>query len=430
MGVRSPLHAIRRAPAQVRAPVVAPVALQAGGQPARRSRSRRLFEIGSTAAVSGLPTQNILKNLEKRSALLHCRELSVTFGYHYQTTINMSVLDSLSPVSLSSCLAFLDIPSRFECRLVCKHFTRNTPSPFRMAADILELTNNFDVCTYDNIKNSGGQRCRSGSCREHNDWLWQGNENEAAMDASGDFQFFRSDPRRTPAYYALSKRVALNCSHLLCNDWASKSHNSDEKQRYIAMLRFCKASARRLSDYYFPMIQEITEGGDGRWGSPGVVSDYQSAEEQETQQKLVTLHESSPCRYQVLHELANLKIAADELKCDYGQVRSGYYQPIYWFLRDHTAIGGVVHVDSSEGSSLWQQRDDYVKSHLDPGSDNHLEKLLTDDNLMLKSTFGASFYDCHLSVLAPIRAVWPEILAKMNAIDAASGSDSGSDFEK
>jgi hypothetical protein len=174
------------------------------------------------------------------------------------------------------------------------------------------------------------------------------------------------------------------------------------------------------------MIQKITEGIDGRWGSPGNVSDYQSAEEQEATRKLISLHETSPCRYQVLHELANLHIAAVELNCDYGEAKYGY-QPIYWFLKDYTANNGVVYVDSAEGSSLWRERYAYASSHVDPGSDNHLEKLLTKDNMMMKNAFGASFYDEHLSVLAPIRAVWPEIRAEMDAIDAASGSESGHD---
>ena len=167
---------------------------------------------------------------------------------------------------------------------------------------------------------------------------------------------------------------------------------------------------------------------DNRWrGSDdepvGEFSDspYQTAKENEARKKLFHLQKSSPCRYEVLNELVNLRLAADELNFDYYEKHN--HQSIYWFRDDYTSTNGVVQINEAEGSSLSQARYFNSHDHPDPGCENHLTMLLAKDNTMLKNAFGDSFYEAHLSVFAPFRAVWHNILTAMNATD--DGWDSG-----
>jgi hypothetical protein len=286
-----------------------------------------------------------------------------------------------------------------------------------MAADVLERGNNFDVCLACGVKNSGRQTCQE-LCREDNDWLWQGDEEEEELNS----QFFRFDPRRTPAYQALSQRVVLNCPHSMCNDWASKEHISDEKQRYIEILEFCKAAAQRLRDYFLRSAQRTT-AGSMYWDDPGPlgkIEDNQFSGSEvygyESTKRLIALYESFPCRYQMLSDLAYLKLAADELLDS--ETDSGVY-----FFREDTwdASAGVIEVDPTGSETLEHERYLLIQNHSDLGCDSHMEMLLANQDATLENAFGTSFYEAHLSVTAPIRAMWPEIHAAMNLMD--DGSD-------
>jgi hypothetical protein len=64
----------------------------------------------------------------------------------------------------------------------------------------------------------------------------------------------------------------------------------------------------------------LRQGSLGNWGAPS-----SSGECDAITTKFIELHAKEPCAYTFVHELANLRVAADEL------LQSGDYIPVYWF---------------------------------------------------------------------------------------------------
>jgi hypothetical protein len=98
---------------------------------------------------------------------------------------------------------------------------------WRMAAEVFERANSFDVCSSCETKLCRSPKC-SGEGRFSCNWAWKGDAAEAAADAApwARNSFLRTDPRRRPAYAEQQPLVRLR-----------------------QMVRFSRACVRRLRDY-------------------------------------------------------------------------------------------------------------------------------------------------------------------------------------
>ena len=173
-------------------------------------------------------------------------------------------------------MSFLSIPDRLECRKVCREMCAQCPSPWRLAGDILEAVNAFDVCSGCNAKRSfaaGPERpadprfnqlrlealqCECAK-KDHSDqgWAWRGDAEEAApaRGAEAATAFARSDPRRAPAYGDLMHRVSARSYVTLdggAENWAATgpfapaARRTPEAARLRVLLDFTRDAALRL----------------------------------------------------------------------------------------------------------------------------------------------------------------------------------------
>jgi hypothetical protein len=362
----------------------------------------------------------------------------------------------LIPDLITLTLSFLSIPDRLSCRLVCRLFVAQTPSPFRLAGDVLELSNAFDICSYCECKNSGGLRCGD-KCRANESgssacWFWQGADEESALDATEveeeRVDFLRKDPRRRPEYEDLARAVlARSYMSLPSPSWASRQHASVELQRFKLMLHFSAAAAQRLADAHLYSIQRMLDMEEGSWNwSCTGATDYMDNHEPEPfrseilafNQLYVDLFSNNRCRYNVLRELMSLSVAAEELYAD---------NSVYWYRADSSReiadrwADGHVGILCSSGSShsialgnyshgMFDMCRDYygTPEHLPaylPGSDAHFEALMDWHHPGLEAMFGAAFCGRVLDPFASVRALWPGILERLDSFeyDSLDGED-------
>ena len=367
------------------------------------------------------------------------------------------IIEGLDPDVLTRIMTYLSIPDRLECRQVCRELCAQCPSPWRLAGDVLEAVNAFDVCEGCSAKLSfaagperpgdpcfnklrlAAQECACAEKGYAKGWAWRGDAEEAALDASdAGSAFSRSDPRRKPAYAVLMRSVSARSYATLGNwaatgPWAPPSQRTPEAERLRQLLDFSRAAALRLHDHHEAEMSsslKLEAGSLARWGGGSSETAIAAVYE--------NLRTKEPCAYNLTFDLASLNVAADELfQSDPQECRW-----IYWFRNDDGE--GVIRI--SEGSSLRNAREDYMEAVFDeageagagdlsasgatPCSDAHFEWLLARKGggiAALACMFGDAICDeLPLDPLARLRASWPLWCEDMRDIDGDFGDSSSS----
>ena len=356
--------------------------------------------------------------------------------------------------------SFLGIEDRLSTRLTSRQFQKCTPSPWRLLGDVLEIANLFDVCGECNAKLSLGSielqpddgfnrarrnvhKCKCGKDEParswRRPWTWQGTAAEAALNAADETEtaFFRSDPRRRPEYIALQKDVR-NRSYVTLDDWittgpfSAPALRTPEAERLRRLMDFSQRSVTRLSHHHEHEIRKKLRQEANSWFWP------------------VDDDEDPPlrmCEYQIIHELASLKVAADELFLSERGLKSlkseGTCFDICWYGRDMSrqhanmfnsrVIGIYCSWSGPQRECLFFYRQGILE---DPGingeksllgeafgSPKHIAFLLgigagRNDNLnRITNAFGESLTERYFDALASVRKSWNSIQTRMKRID-------------
>ena len=357
----------------------------------------------------------------------------------------MEVIEGLDPDVLTRIMTFLNIPDRLECRLACRELRAQCPSPWRLAGDVLEAVNAFDVCSECTAKRSfaaGPERpddprfnelrleALACDCSAEYDmpgcqWAWRGDAEEAALNGTDVCcSFARSDPRRTPAYADLMRRVSAR-SYATLDDWLATGpftrSPSPEAERLRELLMFSRGAALRLRSHHELNISsslELEAGSLARWSAPYIIGEADGT----AIVALEVAHKEEPCAYNIVNDLASLHVATEELL----QSRE-YPRAIYWFGEDSD---DGRRINTLEGSSLRDKRSELTIFVFDEGrelagatpcSDAHFEYLLAPKGPLeaLTSMFGDAICEkLPLDPMARLRASWPDWSQVMRGIDA------------
>ena len=357
-------------------------------------------------------------------------------------------------------LTFLGVPDWLRCLRVTKEFRlcARVRTPWAMAAAALEELNQFDACSYCDKKHScKGRDGRKDGCdcdvergrkadevaahkrsssrlalvgcgplqvsaappadaegvegiggfergETDSDWPWQGDEAEAAANAAppvGESSFARKDPRRRPGYLAQPALARLQ-----------------------QMTAFTRACVRRLADYAEENIENMLATGETSWDG---FYDVQDAEDDAEKAFYYELNCLSPVRSGIMHELAQLVVARNEL------FDGAQYQHIYLFRGDFD--GRLM---PNETTTLRMERDVVISSPFGfgdmgvkgkashglegvlPGSDEHLKWLLDwgyEAEARLLDVFGWEQYERDFDVFGRIVAHMPKILEQLHEIE-------------
>jgi hypothetical protein len=372
----------------------------------------------------------------------------------------------LIPDVICHILTFLGIGDRVTCRLVSHEFLACTPSPWRLAGDVLEGSNAFDVSSCCNAKLSfvssperphdeafnkartDAIACLAKRESEYSDckeWLWAGDAAEAAnTDVSRAFS--RRDPRRRPAYTDLMAQVSKR-SYSLLDDWintgpfAPPALRSPEAERLRQLLDFSKAAKERLGKSHERSMNralDLKPGSLRMWMRPGGdgTGHYTVYE---------VAYKSRPCAYHFIHELASLHVATSELFQKKRKIRWGKEDvteeeawqtrwecyPVYQFGTDCQTRNGHVSVERGGGSSFGHELSAYldgpfekdscyggdehfVGTSVQPCSQAHFEYLLRRPKSLtpLVAMFGEDMCDRFFDPIFPTREnaeVWETV---------------------
>lgn len=244
----------------------------------------------------------------------------------------MDLFDLPFPV-ITRCLTYLGVDDRLECRAASKALQALVPSPWRMAAEALELANNFDVC----------MNCYTKQSRD-------------PCSCDGEFQE-PADPRldATGMYSELE-------SYEECGDWIKHGPFSDSPSPSAERLRLMMDFNKDVKCYLWRIHAEDIDRafGDGVHYielKPSPPDDPQEESEEdrkcrEHRQKFYDLHGRGrgipTARYQLMRSLASLNVAADEFY-DYGAQMWCGPGDIDYYRRHNFSC--VWHYDSPGGSS-------------------------------------------------------------------------------
>ena len=360
---------------------------------------------------------------------------------------------------LTQSFSFLGVEDRLSVRLTSRQFKECCPSPWRLLGDVLVIANSFDVCGDCNAKLSLGdsevtpddgfnlarRKVRLCQCGKNEPqrawnrpWSWQGNEAESLLNAADETKtaFFRSDPRRRPEFVALSQLVQQR-SYVTLDDWintgpfSAESVRSPDAERLRQLMDFSRSSVQRLSHHHGHEIRKKLRQEAGRWFWP--IDD-----------------EDSPplrmCEYQILHELASLNVAAEELflsERGFDRLKnSGWCNGVSWYRtdmsREHANMfnSRVIGIDCSWSGPQRQCLYFYRQGILEAGSNGekslvgqpfgsepHVSYLLgigvgKNDNLnRIINAFGERVTERFFDVLSEVRDSWPTISKRMQRID-------------
>jgi hypothetical protein len=339
----------------------------------------------------------------------------------------MEVIEGVDPDVLTHIMTFLNIPDRLECRLACRELRAQCPSPWRLAGDLLEAVNAFDVCQGCDAKLSfaaGPERpadprfnerrlaalaCDYSADDDTPGWAWRGDAEEAALN---DDSFARSDPRRTPAYADLMRRVSAR-SYATLDDWLATGpftrSPSPEAERLRELLVFSRRAARRLSSHHeagLSVTLAASVAGDMNY-SGWFPADDDSA--------LWHARDSFPCAFSAAIELATLKVATEELLQSRKDPRA-----MMWFGEDeYHDISGLAHMQMEYTTEVFAPGGELADTDADPCSDKHFAFLLAPTGAceVLAGMFGEAVCSKLLDPMAHLRATWPAWSQVMRASD-------------
>ena len=374
----------------------------------------------------------------------------------------------LIPDVITHIFTFLGISDRLSCRLTSREFLSCTPSPWRLAGDVLEGSNSFDVSSccsaklsftasperpFDDVFNKA--RAAAIAClsddSEYNDcknWVWAGDAEEAA-NKEVSRAFARRDPRRKPAYKELMTRVSKR-SYSILDDWINTGPYSPsavrtpEADRLRQLLDFSQAAKERLSECHENSMNSalnLERGSLRRWSNGGDGEGHNAWYEH--------AYEKRPCSHHFIHELASLNIAATELFQKKRPVR--YIHPdkdsklhrhwecysVYHFETDYMKADGSLGINCGGGSSFSREMSScyldgpfeknsryggdgvFVGTSVKPCSKEHFEYLLQRPSTLkpLATTFGDEMCDIFFDPISRTRKNSEEIWDMITSID-------------
>ena len=385
----------------------------------------------------------------------------------------------LIPDVITHTMTFLGICDRVTCRLVSREFQNCTPSPWRLAGDVLEGANAFDVSPCCNAKLSFAASperplddafnearaiaisCLSGSDPEYNcegkKWLWAGDAEEAA-NTDVEHTFARRDPRRKPAYKSLMDRVSKR-SYALLDNWiktgpfAPPDIRSPEAERLRQLMDFSKAAKERLAQYHeVLMYRALARMPQSvfRWSLPYAHGSPPSP-------AYVAAFGAGPCAYDFIHDLGSLNVATTELfqmkspdfsmlpvdprrtlwECEaiyhFGSdcLRDGHIEVVAGMGSSYSIavsahVRGLFEIDGDNGGDGY-----FVGTKVKPYSKRHFKHLLESPYTLfqLHDVFGEIVCDDFFDPLSRTRNHAEEIWRQIVAIDAELDAEAEAEVE-
>jgi hypothetical protein len=378
-----------------------------------------------------------------------------------QNASNSLLLDLPNDI-IANIFCKLDLENRFKVRLVCTLACALTPSPWKLAGDVLDGVNSFNVCLECGSK---GYRDCAETCPCKEDPFEQGIF-ARMYDPRHDYEWLGKCSALSQKIHNMNENFSAMTSHEICNmmsqkcssifeeeiqkhaqqnvvvsHWASKNQNHEDKaeySRFRLLLIFMIRSIDRLADHHMRIIQSILQTKKRRYRNLHL-------DNFEVFPEMLILRKKWPLRHQIMFALASLRLSTIELfgGCAGGLFRWRSDYPTSCGLRLQSETPHVHYQDPEFDSCLRfeicqemyadfgrflgscpccsNSKDIDLKADLagvNPGSRQHFEHLLRPViHPCLISVFGQQFCHKHFNSTRKIQIIFEKILSRLQTIE-------------